>query len=211
MSSRDRTDQSPDAPGRVTSPGPRRAAAILDATLDLLATRGYPDLTIEAVADRAGVNKTTIYRWWPSKATLVGAALISGAVLDLTVADTGTLRGDLIALTHQIAALLTVPPASDIAVATLGAAVHDPHLAGVVRSFFADRLARERPIVIRAMARGEIPADTDPMLLVDLLSGAVWIRAVFRGQPVEPDLVTQIVDTVLNGVTGSGHHLPRPD
>ncbi|MGK5559138.1 TetR/AcrR family transcriptional regulator, partial [Actinomadura kijaniata] len=61
--------------------GPRRAQQIFDATLELLAAHGYRGLTVEGVAERAGVNKTTLYRWWPSKAALLGAALTHGAPL----------------------------------------------------------------------------------------------------------------------------------
>jgi Tetracyclin repressor-like, C-terminal domain len=76
--------------------------------------------------------------------------------------------------------LFTRPPASRIAVAALGAASHSPELAAYARSSFADRLARERPIFDRAIARGELPAQADPMLLMDLLAGAVRVRAVLR-------------------------------
>lgn len=179
--------------------GPRRAAAIFQATLELLAEHGYDRLTVEGVAERSGVNKTTIYRWWPSKAALLGAALSHGAPLDLTAPDTGTLRGDLEELVRSLVNLLTAPPASDIAVAALGAAAGNPELARHTREFFADRLARERPVFERAVTRGELPPATDPMLLVDLLAGAVWVRAVFRGLPVEDDFPERAVATILDG------------
>ncbi|WP_262401557.1 TetR/AcrR family transcriptional regulator [Actinomadura sp. CNU-125] len=126
--------------------GPRRAQDVFTATLELLAARGFDGLTIEGVAERCGVNKTTIYRWWPSKAALVAAALAEGAELDLDVPDTGTLRGDLAALVGAVVALLTEPPAAGIALAALGAAARNPELAAHARAFFADRLARERPV-----------------------------------------------------------------
>lgn len=179
--------------------GPRRAAAIFQATLELLAEHGYERLTVEGVAEKAGVNKTTIYRWWPSKAALLGAALTRGAPLELTAPDTGSLRGDLEEIVRALAGLLTTPPASDIAVAALGAATGNPELAQHTRAFFADRLARERPVFDRATARGELPPDADPMLLVDLLAGAVWVRAVFRGLPLEDDFPERAVAAVLNG------------
>ena len=182
------------------NPGPRRAAAIFQATLELLAEHGYERLTVEGVAERAGVNKTTIYRWWPSKAALLGAALTCGAPLDLTAPDTGTLQGDLTELVRSLVRLLTLPPSSDIAVAALGAAAGNPELAGHTRGFFADRLARELPVFERAAARGELSPDADPMLLMDLLAGAVWARAVFRGLPIEDDFPEHAVSTVLHGI-----------
>ncbi|WP_406294526.1 TetR/AcrR family transcriptional regulator [Embleya sp. NBC_00888] len=187
--------------------GPRRSQEIFDATLDLLATKGYEGLTIEGVADRSGVNKTTIYRWWPSKGALLGAALTGAGRLDFPLPDTGSLRGDLIALMNGIVALLTTPPTSDIAVATLGAVTQSPELADHTREFFADRLTREQPLFERAVARGELAPDTDPMLLTDLIAGAAWLHLVFRRLPLDNHFVTTTIDVILNGATL--HTTPR--
>ncbi len=189
------TDQGGTRPGV----GPRRAQAIFDATLELLADRGYDGLTIEGVAERSGVNKTTIYRWWPSKAALLGAALIEAPLLGFEIPDTGTLRGDLDAVMRAALALLTNPATAGIAVAALGATSRSPELASYTRAFFADRLAREGPIFERAVARGELPSDADPMLLLDLLAGAVWLRVAFRQMPVEDDFVCRALSIVLDG------------
>ncbi|MEU9124019.1 TetR/AcrR family transcriptional regulator [Streptomyces sp. NPDC048506] len=192
------------AEGAGRSGGPRKAQQIFDATLDLLAEKGYEGLTVEGVAQRSGVNKTTLYRWWPSKGALLGAALTGARQLDLVAPDTGSLRGDLEALMRTMTTLLTAPPAAEIVVATLGAVTHSPELAGLVRDFLADRFAREQPIFDRAKARGELPADADPMLLVDLLAGAVWVRAVLRQLPLDDDFPTRVVATVLNGARTAG-------
>ncbi|MGX1759627.1 TetR/AcrR family transcriptional regulator [Streptomyces lydicus] len=184
--------------------GPRKAQEIFDATLDLLAERGYEGLTIEGVAQRSGVNKTTLYRWWPSKGALLGAALVGARQLELTPPDTGSLEGDLEALLGTMTTLLTARPASDIAVAALGAVTHSPELASHVKDFFADRIAREQVVFDRAVARGEIAADTDPMLLMDLLAGAAWVRIVLRRLPLEKDFVARTVRTVLNGARVAG-------
>ncbi|GAA2825048.1 TetR/AcrR family transcriptional regulator [Nonomuraea rubra] len=177
---------------------PRKQQEIFDATLRLVAERGYDGLTVEGVAERSGVNKTTIYRWWPSKAALLGAALVESDVLGLDSPDTGSLRGDLVALVEEVRRLLTEPPGSDVAVAALGAAVRHPELD--VRRFFADRFAREREIFERAVSRGELKASVDPMLIVDLLAGAVWMRAVFRGLRVDDAFATDAVSALLDGV-----------
>ncbi|NRQ38022.1 TetR/AcrR family transcriptional regulator [Nonomuraea sp. NN258] len=177
---------------------PRKQQEIFAATLRLVAEKGYDGLTVEGVAERSGVNKTTIYRWWPSKAALLGAALIESDVLGFDPPDTGSLRGDLVALVEHLARLLTVPPASDVAVTALGAAVRHPELDA--RRFFADRFAREREIFERAVRRGELKPSADPMLIVDLLAGAVWVRSVFRGLPLTDDFTTAAVSAVLHGV-----------
>ncbi|MEW9527280.1 TetR/AcrR family transcriptional regulator [Microbispora sp. NPDC049125] len=183
---------------------PRKKDHILTATLELLAEKGYEGLTIEGVAGRSGVNKTTIYRWWPSKAALLGSALIDARVLDFEVPDTGSLRGDLQALLRGTARLLTTPPASDVAVAALGAAVNSPDLAMAAKAFFADRFAREMPVFERARERGEIDESTDPMMIMDLLAGAVWLRVVFRQLPLDEDFTDRSVNALLDGVGRPG-------
>ncbi|GLX01467.1 TetR/AcrR family transcriptional regulator [Microtetraspora sp. NBRC 16547] len=179
---------------------PRKKHDILNATLDLLAEKGYEGLTVEGVAERSGVNKTTIYRWWPSKAALLGTALVEARAFDFEVPDTGSLRGDLQAVVEATARLLTAPPACDIAVAALGAAAGNPELAAATRGFFADRYARELPIFERARARGEIGESVDPMLIMDLLAGAVWLRVVFRQLPLDESFTSAAVSVVLGGV-----------
>ncbi|MFG3706354.1 TetR/AcrR family transcriptional regulator [Micromonospora sp. NPDC047670] len=181
---------------------PRRQQEIFNTTLTLLAEKGYEGLTIEGVAGRAGVNKTTIYRWWPSKAALLAEALVEASMLDQPTPDTGSLRGDLEALTDNIVALLTAPPAADVAVAALAAAAHRPELAASAQRFFVDRFAREQPIFERAVARGELAKEADPMTIMDMIAGAVWLRAVFRRQRVDREFVHRVVATALHGTTG---------
>jgi len=178
--------------------GPRAAEAIFDTTLRHLAERGYARLTIESVAQDAGVNKTTIYRWWPSKPALLRAALIHARVLDVDIPDTGSLRGDLIALVEQIIGLLTNGRTEPVARAlTSGTGLPDDELAALTRDFFADRFSREQPVFVRAVARGEFAAGADPMLLLDLVAGAVWMRVLLRREPVPPDFARDVVDAVL--------------
>ncbi|MGW2178649.1 TetR/AcrR family transcriptional regulator [Streptomyces sp. NPDC001732] len=178
--------------------GPRAAEAIFDTTLRHLAERGYARLTIEAVAQDAGVNKTTIYRWWPSKPALLRAALVHARVLDVDIPDTGSLRGDLTALVEQIIGLLTNGRTEPVARAlTSGTGLPDDELASLTRDFFADRFSREQPVFTRAAARGELPPDADPMLLLDLIAGAVWMRVLLRREPVPPDFARNVVDAVL--------------
>lgn len=88
---------------------PRKEQQIFQATLELLAAKGYEGLTVEGVAERSEVNKTTIYRWWPSKAALLAAALVKADLLAMEPPDTGSLRGDLEALVQRVVALLTRP------------------------------------------------------------------------------------------------------
>lgn len=183
------------SPGR----GPRASEAIFHATLRLLAERGYPGLTIEGVAESAGVNKTTIYRWWPSKAALVHASVMHAQLLDFAIPDTGSLREDLVALVAAVLDMLTSERAGPVIRAVLGAAAGEPELASLSRDFLADRLRREAPVFTRAVARGELDPAADTMLLADVLGGAIWFRVLFRRLEVSPDFAAHIVDTVLDG------------
>ncbi|MFF4666896.1 TetR/AcrR family transcriptional regulator [Streptomyces sp. NPDC001282] len=192
--------------------GPRAAEAIFDTTLHHLAERGYAGLTIEAVAQDAGVNKTTIYRWWPSKPALLRAALVHARALDVDIPDTGSLHGDLVALTEQIIALLTDGRTESVARAlTSGTGLPDDELAALTRDFFADRFSREQPVFVRATARGELPEHADPMLLLDLVAGAVWMRVLLRREPPPPGFAQDIVDAVLPRAGGEGGRARRSD
>ncbi|WP_093169895.1 TetR/AcrR family transcriptional regulator [Sinosporangium album] len=184
--------------------GARRRQEIFMATLELVAERGYDGLTVEGVAERSGVNKTTIYRWWPSKSALLGDALVEADLLALDTPDTGSLRGDLMALVNSVVRLLTAPPMADVAVAALGAAARNPELAAGTQRFFRDRFAQETTIFEQALGRGELKPEVDPMAIVDLLAGAVWLRVVFRGLPVGEDFTEGIVDVVMGGAGRGG-------
>lgn len=179
---------------------PRRAADIFAATLDLLAEQGYDQLAIEAIAARSGVNKTTIYRWWPSKDAVLAAALVNSSALELSVPDTGSLRGDLLALARQIAALLSSAATGRLAVTVFSSFVDRPAVAAAVREFFADRLLREQPIFNRAAARGEISADTDSALVMNMLAGALWFHLIVRARSASDDWLDDLVAAILGGV-----------
>ncbi|MFG2847115.1 TetR/AcrR family transcriptional regulator [Kitasatospora sp. NPDC048296] len=180
--------------------GPRNASAVFEATMAMLAEHGYDRLTIEGVAARSGVNKTTIYRWWPSKDDLVAAALTDAALLTFDVPDTGSLRGDLTALVDYIARLLTEPPLANVAIGALGALPQRPELSRLMREYFDEMLARELAIFQRAASRGELVPGTDAETVLDLLGGALWFHTVVRPKPVDAAFVKRIVEYVLTGV-----------
>ncbi|TCO61034.1 TetR/AcrR family transcriptional regulator [Actinocrispum wychmicini] len=182
--------------------GPRDAAAIYSATVDLLVLNGYEGLTIEGVAAHSKVNKTTIYRWWPSKDALLAATLEQSHILELTVADTGSLRGDLIGVVDQVVRMLTIEPGGRIARAALGG-LDRPGLSFFVRMFCEKRAKQEAPIFERAKQRGELAEDVDPTMVVDLLAGAIWFRLLVRQAPMPDGYTEAIVDAVLTGLRQS--------
>lgn len=182
--------------------GPRHALDIYRATLELLVERGYDGLTIEGVAAHSGVNKTTIYRWWQSKDELLCTAFVETNLLKVDVVHTGSLRGDLIALTHQVIDLLTGEEAGRITRASLGG-LDRPGLARFVEMFCAQRLDSEQEIFRRAVARGEIVAEVDPATVVDLLAGAIWYRVLVRQTELPADFAERLADIVLAGLPRS--------
>ncbi|MBB5911893.1 AcrR family transcriptional regulator [Nocardia transvalensis] len=170
------------------------------ATLNLLSAAGYEGLTMEEVAARSHVNKTTLYRWWPSKDALLAAALDDSDLLSFDIPDTGTLRGDLSAVAAGIHRLLTDETTAPIAAAVLAATPVRPRLATIGRAFFAGRLERERPLFDRAIQRGELPPSADPATIMDALAGAIWFRILLRGEPASPEYLRAIVDLVVAGI-----------
>ncbi|MET0235182.1 MAG: TetR/AcrR family transcriptional regulator [Kibdelosporangium sp.] len=182
--------------------GPRHAIEIYRATLDLLVRHGYDGLTIEGVAACSGVNKTTIYRWWQSKDELLCTAFIETNLLKLDVVYTGSLRGDLIALTRQVVDMLTSQEAGRVTRASLGG-LDRPGLARFVEMLCAERLEAERHIFQHAVDRGEIAPGVDPATIVDLLSGAIWYRLLVRQTALPDGFAEQLTDIVLAGLPRS--------
>jgi len=188
-------------------PGGRSArvrAAVLEATLDELVEQGYTGMTIHEIASRAGVNKTSLYRRWGTKETLLADALLSASAHVTSPPDTGGVRGDLLVLWR------TAPAGRDrgdfaraVAVSrALAAAGSDPDVAAVHALLWQRRIDLIRVIVARAVARGELPPTADPELLMDLLIGPFHTRVVVRGQPAGAAFLTQIMDAALQAVGG---------
>lgn len=178
----------------------RSRARILAATLDELADRGWTGLAIEGVASRAGVGKATVYRHFDDKPDLVAQA-IDSHVQELPVPDTGTLRGDVLAILGDLAERSQGPRASLFTV-LLDAAERDAALAEHRHAFVR---ARRRPLV-RALqagiARGELPATADCDLLADLLAAPLFYRRYVSRTPLDDQAVAAVVDAVLPHATG---------
>jgi AcrR family transcriptional regulator len=177
----------------------RSHAAILAATTALLTEVGYSHLTIEGIAARARVGKATVYRWWPSK----GALAIDAISRDLTVPAatvTGDVRQDLLAAIRRTIHILASSPVGAVIPALTADLVHDPALA---QQFREEILRPRRSVVIdvlhHAVDRGELPANLDVELLMDIYVGAVFYRVVVSGEPVTDTLAEQLVGLILDG------------
>jgi len=169
----------------------RVRAAVLDATLAELAESGYAALTVDNVARRAGVNKTTVYRRWTDRESLVADALTEWASADIPIPDTGDLEGDLRALATSMASVLDTPIGRAV-VATL-VSVGNPGLVGVKRRFFGERHRAATPIVERAVARGELPPEVDPAAVIVTLRAPLYDRILLGDGVVDEALVERAV------------------
>jgi AcrR family transcriptional regulator len=188
---------------RRSHSGPKRDAqtheAILAATLALLDDVGYGSLTIEGVAAKAGVGKTTIYRWWPSKGALVGEAL-STKLSKGPEEETGDLRQDLLQ-TVRVTLENYAGQSSPVAVLAFAAHVERDFdlLESFRKDFLADRRRHGREMLERAVSRGQLPQDTDIDLMMDIWAGAIFYRSHITGDPIEPDFPEKVVQLLLSG------------
>ncbi len=174
-----------------------RDVAICDATLALLLEVGYDRMSMDAIAARAHASKATIYRRWPGKQELVLDAVKARGV-GLTVAeDTGSLRGDLVA-TYRSAVHGSAADDADLIAGVLRAMRTAPELADCVRSqVIESKCDVSRVIVARAVARGELPAETDPLILHEVASALWFHRVLVVGGPVDDAFIAHVVDDVL--------------
>lgn len=159
------------------------------------------------MAQRSGVNKTTIYRWWSSKSELLRDALLHSHILRFELADTGSLRGDLTALAEQVQSLLDDEHRRTIVEAALVGAVRHQAMRDLVVSFLDDRFGRHQPVFERAVARGDLPADADPAPLVDAMAGALWMRVLVRRGEVADTYTRDLVGILMDGVTRAAERL----
>ena len=177
--------------------------AILAATTDLLADGGITGLSMDLVAKRAGVGKSTIYRRWESKEELVLDAL-NVAPTAVPVPDTGTVRGDLIVYATSLARKFGSSPASDVLPHLIEAACYDQRLRESLHDYIRFRQQTVRTILERGHERGELTDEDDRMLIVDLLLGPFFYRRLISGDPFSPRFAERLVDFILKG-TGAAN------
>jgi AcrR family transcriptional regulator len=200
------SDVSAEAPQRGRPRSERARTAILEAASELLLARGLSAVSMDAVAERAGVSKATIYRWWPTKETLALDALYTEwAAARPHPRDTGSLRGDLLSLLRPWARLAGSRPYGRVVAALLTEAQTDPVFAAEYRERFVEpRRQQAREIFRRAIERGEIPADTKVEVALDLLYGPMYHRLLHGHAPLNDRFVREVIDMVLDGVRRDG-------
>ena len=190
--------ETPVRPGR-----PRSLAAdeaIRDATLELLATEGYANLTMSGVAAQAGVSTATLYRRWTSKLDLVIAVLQARAE-ERPVPDTGSLRGDCRAILRDVVEASQTTNAGPILPGLVGEIGRNPELAEALRTnLIAPRRAAFVQVLERAAARGELRAGLDHELVIDLLIGPLYHRLLMTGAPVDDRAADALARLVIRAI-----------
>jgi AcrR family transcriptional regulator len=175
----------------------RVVEAVMRATVEELGTVGYTALRVEDVADRSGVNKTSIYRRWPSKVDLVAAALLNHA-RNHEATDTGSLREDLLEMGRRMARKVETPLGRGL-IRMMQMERGQPELDRVIRTLRAENICARAAVVERAMARGELPGDTDANLVAELVGAPISTRLLHTGLSVDERFIEAVVDMVLAG------------
>ena len=189
-------------PGRPRSERARQA--ILRAAADLLLDEGAAQVSMDAVAERAGVSKATIYRWWPSKERLALDALLEWAATGSSPRDTGSLRADLLSLVRPWVREIRRRPFARVIAELLTEAQSDPAFAEDYRRHFVEqRRAPMRAAFERAIARGEAPADLGVEVALDLIYGPVYHRLLHGHAPLTDRFAASVIDLALAGILTS--------
>jgi AcrR family transcriptional regulator len=180
---------------------PSRAARgedILRAVLEALAVVGYRALSIEEVAERAGVNKTTVYRRWPTKRDLVQAALSHVATEGLAVPDTGSLRRDLLALGRSYVERASTLESQGL-FRVIALESPDPELEAIGYAIRAQHERLVSAILARSVDRGEVQKGSDPRLLTTVFLGTLHLKLFFNKERVDEAFTERVVDLLLQG------------
>ncbi|BCI53102.1 TetR family transcriptional regulator [Mycolicibacterium litorale] len=171
--------------------------AIRTAVLSLLAERGPGAVTMESVAAAARTSKPVLYRRWPDRASLLRDTLMGIATTAIPHADTGSFRGDMLAVLRGWAALFTGPQAA-VLKAAVAAAAHDPELTAALRDDVIGWRKREMAALLqRGIDRGDVRPDVPVDIARELGQSVLWHRLLITGDPITDELVVALVDDVL--------------
>ena len=171
--------------------------AIRDATFELLAEVGYGRLSIEAIAKRAAVSKTAIYRRWASVEALVADLAVAAAITATEIPNTGTLLDDLRAFLQIGYEILSHPRVGVILPDLLAEAARNPRIAEIYNTQVRDpRRALVAQIIRRAIARGELDDDIDVESALDMIVGALYWRVAVVRIPVDDQYLERLAHAI---------------
>ena len=187
----------------------RTEKAILKAAAQLLAESGLAAMTMEGVAARAGVGKASIYRRWPSKGALAFDAALDEYLTDMPTRETGSLEGDLLATARDWIRSVKRSASGRTLKGIIAEVQSDPSLAEAWRERFVRPVRqRRRPIVERAIGRGQIPAGSDPELILDILYGPLYHRYLHGHLPLNDRFAIEVAGMAAAAAV-AGAAVPR--
>ena len=175
--------------------------AVLQATVELLAQTGYADLSVDAIARRAGTSKPAIYRRWPGKAHLVHEAVFP--ISDTTaLPDTGSLAGDVREMVRRTAAVLTTPASRAALPGLVGEMAADLTLHSALLERFGDILSRGLSDRLNdAVARGAVRPDVTAAEIVEVVAGTTFLALLTRGDTLDDSWVDRTAAFITRGIT----------
>ena len=189
----------PRPPGRPRSERARRA--ILQAANELLESEGFAALTVEAIAERAGVSKATVYRWWPNKAAVVMDGFLSTVSSEVPFPHTDCAQEDIRLHMRRLIKALGGKMGRTVA-ALIAEGQADRELAEALRSrWLSARRAEVKEILEHGMTRGELREDLDLEVAVDSLYGPIYYRLLVDHAPLEENFAEALADHVFSGLS----------
>ena len=185
-------------PGRPRSQQSR--AAVLRATSELMREVGLRAMTTEDIAARSGASKATIYKWWPNKYAVAVEAFLSEMAVESADPDTGSAREDFRLALRGLIHFYTGEYGGAYA-QLVGEAQFDPKIGAELRDHLVgSRRELVRAIWDRGVARGELRADVDPEVAIDLIFGPAMYRLVAGHAPLDDTAAEAVVDAAIRGL-----------
>ena len=175
--------------------------AILTASYELLLENGFNAVTVEGIAERAGVSKATIYKWWPNKAAVVLDGFFAATESMLQVPDTGSAREDLFIQVNNLASFITSPKGKVIT-ELIAEGQFDKNIAEEYRiRYFNPRRLISRHIIERGILRGDLKKDLDIELSIDLIFAPLFYRLLITGETIDSAFVKSLISYALMGLS----------
>ncbi|MDR6554850.1 TetR/AcrR family transcriptional regulator [Paenibacillus qinlingensis] len=184
--------------GRPRDPSTQKS--ILVASYELLLIYGFKGVTVEKIAERAGVSKATIYKWWPNKAAVVMDGFLDAATERLPVPDSGDVFEDVLTHTTNLCRFMVSQEGHMIA-AIIGEGQVDPVLMEACRTrYILPRRAEALAILHKGIERGQLRQGIDLVICVDLIYGPLFYRLLVTGEPLQDTFVKQLVEAAFYGL-----------
>ncbi|CAN7220478.1 TetR/AcrR family transcriptional regulator [Paenibacillus sp. LjRoot56] len=184
--------------GRPRDPNTQKS--ILVASYELLLLHGFKGVTVEKIAEHAGVSKTTIYKWWPNKAAVVMDGFLDAATDRLPVPDSGKVFEDVLIHATNLCRFM-VSQEGHIIAALIGEGQVDPILMEACRTrYILPRRSEALTILHKGIERGELRQELDLAICVDLIYGPLFYRLLVTGEPLHDTFVKQLVEAAFYGL-----------